>query len=61
MASNTKIMACKCHSQAQDEFHGKGQRVHNYAIGSSKSGASSKRGWRCTSCLDMKPCSDSDK
>lgn len=38
----TKITECNCEHKAQDEFHGKGQRVHNYAPKAEE--------WRCTVC-----------
>ena len=49
MASNktttrktTKIAPCNCSHNAQDEFHGKQNRVHNLGIKNEE--------WRCTVC-----------
>ncbi len=40
------ILQCNCYHEAQDSFHGKGNRVHNYAV--------KKGGYKCTVCGNLK-------
>lgn len=52
MAQNTKIMACHCKHAGQDDLHGHGMRVFNFARKALTTGA-----WRCTVCLTLKQAS----
>lgn len=45
-----RILACTCDHVQQDEIHGKGKRVHNFAL-KYNNGAG---GYRCTVCKNMK-------
>ena len=45
-----RILPCNCESKQQDEFHGKGNRVHNYAPKAN----GGTGGYRCTVCSSMK-------
>jgi hypothetical protein len=47
------VLPCTCQHAAQDQFHGKGNRVHNWA---KKNG-----GWRCTVCKSVKPATAEQK
>ena len=44
------ILACTCVHASQDQLHGKGMRVHNYAL----KGNGTNPGYRCTVCGKMK-------
>ncbi len=50
MERKTKVIFCGCENKGQDELHGKGNRVHNWA-GKINSGSG---GWRCTVCNSTK-------
>ena len=45
------IATCTCKHTAQDELHGAGQRVFNWAR---KAGGSDTGAWRCTVCKALK-------
>jgi hypothetical protein len=49
LSAKPAIRPCKCNHAAQDEFHGKGKRVHNPC---KKQGPGI--GYRCTVCGDEK-------
>ena len=49
LSASTKIMACSCKHEYQDQIHGKGMRVHNPA---SKKPVGIT--WRCTVCGGLK-------
>lgn len=44
--SQTKVLPCSCTNPTQDSYHGKGNRVHNYAP--------KQQGYRCTCCGNIK-------
>lgn len=45
------LIRCKCPHKFQDEQYGIGIRVHNLVFGGRNS---TRKGWRCTVCLDKK-------
>jgi hypothetical protein len=45
--ANSKILQCLCEHKAQDEFYGKGMRVHNRT---EQIKSREEQYWRCTVC-----------